>query len=296
MYQKNVSMRFGGPMTPGVKWLMIVNGVVFLIQQIVHIISQTPQGIPSPFDIVFGLSHDGLINSFRIWQPFTYMFLHGGWMHIFFNLIALWMFAGELEIVWGRTKFIRYYLLSGFGAGLFIALMNYFSFVSNEQSLYNPTIGASGAIYAILLAYAVLWPDREVLLYFLFPIKIKYLVLAFGLMEFFGTLSSGAGTGGNISHIGHLGGIISGFILIKFMRNSIVSKKNKVSFFESLKKKNRLNAKKRVIDNRIEAKRIIDELLGKIAKNGMSSLTPEEKKKLEWARKHYYPSNEDILH
>jgi len=222
------------------------------------------------------------------------MFLHGGWMHIFFNLLGLWMFAGELELVWGRTKFIRYYMLSGLGAGLFIALMNYIAFVNYGSSAV--TIGASGAIYAILLAYAILWPDREVLLYFLFPIKIKYLVIAFGLMEFFGTLSASAGTGGNISHIGHLGGIISGFIIIKFIRNTGSSVKTKVSFFERFRKKSRIDKKRKVIDNRIEAKRIIDELLGKIAKNGMSSLTPDEKKKLEWARKHYYPSNDDILH
>ncbi len=288
MYQKNISIRFGGPMTPGVKWLMILNGAVFLVQQIAGLI------IPNGMEFIFGISHDGFINKFMIWQPLTYMFLHGGWMHIFFNLLGIWMFAGELEIVWGRTKFIRYYILSGIGAGLFIALMNYIAFVNFGSSAV--TIGASGALYAILLAYAILWPDREVLLYFLFPIKIKYLVLAFGLMEFFGTLSSTAGTGGNISHIGHLGGIISGFILIRFMRNSSFPKKQGISFFEKFKKKNRLNNKKKVIDARIEAKRIIDELLGKIAKNGMSSLTQDEKKKLEWARRHYYPSNDDILH
>lgn len=288
MYQKNVSMRFGGPMTPGVKWLMILNGAIFLVQQIAALI------VPNMMEAVFGISHGGFIGSFMIWQPFTYMFLHGGWLHIFFNLIALWMFAGELEMVWGRTRFIRYYMLSGFGAGLFIAFMNYLAF--NNYGSSAVTIGASGAIYAILLAYAVLWPDREVLLYFLFPIKIKYLVLAFGLMEFFGTLSSGTGAGGNISHIGHLGGIISGFILIKLMRRSSMAGQKKISFFENLRKRNRLDAKRKVIDNRIEAKRIIDELLGKIARSGMSSLTPEEKKKLEWARKHYYPSNEDILH
>ncbi len=288
MYQKNVSLRFGGPMTPGVKWLMILNGAVFLIQQISGLI------IPNGMEYIFGVSHDGFINNFMIWQPFTYMFLHGGWMHIFFNLLGIWMFAGELELVWGRTKFIRYYMLSGLGAGLFIALMNYIAFINYGSSAV--TIGASGALYAVLLAYAILWPDREVMLYFLFPVKIKYLVLAFGLMEFFGTLSSTAGTGGNISHIGHLGGIISGFMLIRFMRSSKSSNKNKVSFFEKFRKKNRLNKKKKVIDERIEAKRIIDELLGKIARSGMSSLTQDEKKKLEWARRHYYPSTDDILH
>jgi len=288
MYQKNVSIRFGGPITPGVKWLMILNGVVFLIQQVAGLI------IPNGIEYFLGLSHGGFVNNFMIWQPLTYMFLHGGWMHIFFNLLGLWMFAGELEIVWGRNTFLRYYILSGLGAGFFIAFMNYVAFVNYGSSAV--TIGASGAIYAVLLAYAVIWPDREVLLYFLLPVKIKYLVIAFGLMEFFGTLSSSAGAGGNISHIGHLGGIISGFILIKFMKRSGSSKKSKLSFFEEMKKKSRLDSKRKVIESRIEAKKIIDDLLGKIAKNGMSSLTQDEKKKLEWARKHYYPSNEDVLH
>ncbi len=293
MYQKNVNIRIGGPVTPGVKFLMIVNGTVFLIQQFSAIF--VPNG--NLIEGLFGLSHNGFINNLMIWQPFTYMFLHGGWMHIFFNLIGLWMFAGDLEITWGRTKFIRYYLLSGFGAGLFIALMNYVTYVKFGQAAASvTTIGASGAIYAVLLAYAMLWPNREVLLYFILPIKIKYLVFAFGLMEFFGTLSTTAGTGGNISHIGHLGGIISGFLLIKFFNRTKSSSKFKISFIEKLRKQNRLNEKKKVIDTRIVAKKIIDDLLGKIAKSGMNSLTNEEKKKLEWARKHYYSSNDDILH
>jgi len=293
MYQRNVSIRIGGPVTPGVKFLMIVNGTVFLIQQIAGLI--IPDG--NLIEGLFGLSHNGFINSFMIWQPFTYMFLHGGWMHIFFNLIGLWMFAGELEIAWGKSKFLRYYILSGIGAGFFISLMNYIAFIKfGESAALVTTIGASGAIYAVLLAYAMLWPDREVLFYFILPVKIKYLVIAFGLMEFFGTLSSAAGAGGNISHIGHLGGIISGYFLIRFMRSSKSSVKFKKSFIEKFKKQNRLNEKKKVIDTRIVAKKIIDDLLGKIAKNGMNSLTPEEKKKLEWARKHYYSSNDDILH
>lgn len=278
-------------MTSGVKLLMAVNVAVFLVQMIFNKI--IPNGM---MEYIFGLSHDGFIGNFMLWQPFTYMFLHGGWMHIIFNLLGLWMFAGELELVWGRDKFIRYYLLSGIGAGFFIALMNYAVF-NIYGSPYDKivTIGASGAIYAILLAYAVLWPNREVLLYFLIPVKMKYLVLVFGLIEFFSTFSSNPG-GGNISHIGHLGGIITGFLLIKIMRGSASKNNKKISFFENFKKKKRVSSKQKVIDKRIEAKKIIDELLGKIARNGMSSLTQDEKRKLEWARKHYYPSNDDILH
>lgn len=289
MYQRSVNIRFGGPMTPAVKQLMILNGSVFILQQVAGLFS------PNMIEAIFGLSHGGFAQSFMLWQPFTYMFLHGGWLHIFFNLLGLWMFGGELEQIWGKGRFLRYYILSGVGAGLFIALMNYY--VAMQFGSSAVTIGASGAIYAILLAYGLTWPDREVLLYFLFPIKIKYLLIAFGLMEFFGTLSSAAGTGGNISHIGHVGGLIAGFILYRyFMKAKVKSKVVKMSLFKRLTKKLRLKKKQKEIDTRIEAKKIIDDILGKIARNGMSSLTPEEKKKLEWARKHYYPSNEDVLH
>ncbi len=289
MYQRSVNIRFGGPITPAVKQLMILNGAVFLIQQIFNLFSR------NMLEAIFGLSHAGLVQNFMLWQPFTYMFLHGGWFHIFFNLLTLWMFGGELEQIWGKGRFLRYYVISGIGAGLFIALMNYY--VAMQYGASSVTIGASGAIYAILLAYGLTWPDREVLLYFLFPIKIKYLLIAFGLVEFFGTLSTAAGAGGNISHIGHVGGIITGFVLYRsYMKNRSKTKVAKISLFKRLTKNFRLKKKKKQIDTRIEAKRIIDEILGKIAKSGMSSLTPEEKKKLEWARKHYYPSNEDVLH
>jgi membrane associated rhomboid family serine protease len=294
MLQRNVGIRIGGPITPGVKLIMIINGIVFIIQQFADIMM--PKNL---MEYIFGISYLGIFSDLMIWQPLTYMFLHGGWMHIIFNLIGLWMFAGELEIVWGRKKFIRYYIFSGIGAGLFISFMNYIAYTYYGST--PVTIGASGAIYAILLAYAILWPNREVLLYFILPIKIKYLVLAFGIMEFFGTLSSAAGSGGNISHIGHLGGIITGFFLVKYMTESKSQTKKSDSFFDRFNKKSVLNKKSNVIDlkseaKRIEAKRIIDALLEKIAREGMNSLTPEEKKNLEWARKNYYHSDNDTLH
>jgi len=308
MFQRNI--RIGGPITPGVKLIMIINGVVFIIQKFADML--IPDFIIQKFadriipggrlmDYIFGISHWGLFSDLMIWQPLTYMFLHGGWMHIIFNLFFLWMFAGELEIAWGRKKFIRYYIFSGIGAGLFIACMNYIAFTYYNIDPRLPTIGASGAIYALLLAYVMLWPNREVLLYFLLPIKIKYILLALGIMAFFGTIDSARGTGGNISHIGHLGGIITGFFLVKYMQAARTPTESRTqtksgSFFERLSKKYRLDKKRNAIDTRIEAKRIIDTLLEKIAKHGMSSLTPEEKKSLEWARKHYYHSNNDTLH
>lgn len=290
MYGQNVNIRIGGPMTPGVKKLMIINGAIFIFQKIAGIIS------PGTIEQIFGLSHLGLYYQFKIWQIFTYMFLHGSWMHIIFNLLGLWMFAGELEQNWGTKSFIKYYLYCGAGAGFFIMLMNFVVF--SKYSVSPITIGASGAIYAVLLAYGITWPNREILLYFIIPIKIKYLVIGFGLIEFFGTLSTATGTGSNISHIGHLGGIISGLVYIFLIRKSRSrgsSGKNN-GFVGKKIKTARLKKKKQEIETRIKAKKIIDELLAKIAKNGMSSLTDEEKKKLEWARKNYLPEGKETFH
>ena len=175
-----------------VKKLLIINAAIFLVQQFFRIF------MPGYLEDLFGLSHEGLVFQFRVWQVFTYMFLHAGWMHVIFNLLALWMFAGELELLWGSRFFLRFYLLCGTGAGLFIAAMNGIAFQEYGQS--PVTIGASGAIYGILLAYGMTWPNREVLLYFLFPIRMKYLVLAFGLIEFFGTLSTVYGAGKHQPH------------------------------------------------------------------------------------------------
>ncbi|HOO70567.1 MAG TPA: rhomboid family intramembrane serine protease [Spirochaetota bacterium] len=291
MRGQNINIRFGGPITPVVKNLLIINGVIFLIQQFAQLF------MPGFLESVFGLSHEGLVYQFRVWQVFTYMFFHGGFFHIIFNLIALWMFAGELEMLWGSRLFLRYYLISGLGAGIFIACMN--ALVFQRYGASPVTIGASGAIYGILLAYGVTWPNREVLLYFLFPIKMKYLVLVFGLIEFFGSLSTVQGAGGNISHIGHLGGLVTGIVFLMYKRRQsftgtpeIVKNNAFMRFFKSF----RIKRKQRTIDDRIKAKKIIDELLEKIAREGISSLSSEEKKKLEWARKHYYPQGNDTLH
>jgi membrane associated rhomboid family serine protease len=291
MLRQNVNIRIGGPLTPGVKKLLIINAAVFIVQQIAGLF------YPGAMEQLLGLSHQGLVHELKLWQILTYMFLHGGWFHIIFNLLGLWMFAGELEQLWGESYFIRFYLFSGMGAGFFIAVMNFFIY---EKYQVNPlTLGASGALYAILLAYGWTWPNRQVLLYFVIPIKVKYLVLVFGFIEFFGTLSTEAGTGGNISHIGHLGGLISGFVLILIYLKKSGNKmqtEGSNNYFARIIKKRRLRIKNSEIDVRIQAKKIIDELLEKIARQGMSSLSQKEKKDLEWARKHYYPDNDEILH
>lgn len=288
MYGRQTGIQIGGPITPVVKKLMIFNGAIFLIQQVANLIS------PGLMVSLFGLSHVGLFHKFMLWQPLTYMFLHGSWLHIFFNLFGLWMFAGELENTYGSRFFLKFYIYSGIGAGIFIAAMNFLMFTRTGAS--PSTVGASGALYAILLAYGMTWPNRQVMLYFIIPVKIKYLVAVFGLIEFFGTLSSARGLSGNVSHIGHLGGLISGFIILYFASRRDAKKDDRNSMIEEYRKKKRIQKKQEQIDTRIKAKKIIDELLEKIAREGMGALSAQEKKDLEWARKNYYPGKDESIH
>ncbi|MEJ2635143.1 MAG: rhomboid family intramembrane serine protease [Calditrichia bacterium] len=161
-----------GMMTPGVKNLLFANIAVFLVQML------APGLVPIYY---FGLVPVLVIKKLFIWQLVTYMFLHGGFGHIFFNMFALWMFGVELERTWGTREFLKFYFLTGIAAGISMVVFNWGSMV--------PTIGASGAIYGILAAYALFFPDRYVYLYFLFPIKMKYLALILGGLEFLSSYS-----------------------------------------------------------------------------------------------------------
>lgn len=289
-----MQIRIGGPITPVVKIIMILIGIIFIFQQILNI------PLPGYLEEQIGLSYIGLIHELKLWQIGTYMFLHGGWFHVIFNLIGIWMFAGDLEQLWGSRQFLKYFLVTGVGAGVFITIMNYYVFY--RYNISPITIGASGAIYGILIAYGITWPNRTVMIYFILPVKIKYLVLIFGLIEFFGTFSSISGGAGNISQIGHLGGLVTGAIYILFITKSKQLSANRLLFkvshnpVKKALKSVRIEKKKKEIQTRIKAKEIIDMLLEKIAREGMTSLTHEERKLLEWARKHYYPEEKETIH
>ena len=155
--------------------------------------------------LYFGLHPKDVIHfPFFIWQVATYLFLHGGWAHIIFNLLALWMFGSDLERLWGPRRFLFYFFFTGIGAGIFNVLLQ-----PNETTA---TIGNSGAVYGILLAYGLLFPDRQILIWFVIPIKAKWLVLIMGVLEFANSLSL---PGSNISHIAHLGGMLFGFLYLR---------------------------------------------------------------------------------
>jgi membrane associated rhomboid family serine protease len=186
---------FGYGLTLVVKNLMIIMGIVFLLQMFVS----------GWFDLYFGLVPVLVWKKYFLWQLFTYIFLHGGFSHIFFNLLALWMFGGELENYWGAKKFLFYFFFCGVGAGICTVIFSPYQFV--------PTIGASGAIYGLLLAFGWLFPNRLIYIYFLFPIPAKYFVIVFGLIEFF---SSMQGAGGGVAHLTHLGGLLFGLFYMAY--------------------------------------------------------------------------------
>src|SRR4030043_461739 len=185
----------GYGLTPVIKKLMIIMGVVFLLQMVVS----------GRMNLYLGLVPILVWKKYFLWQLATYIFLHGGIGHILFNLLALWMFGGELESYWGSRKFLIYFFFCGIGAAISSVLFSPYQFI--------PIIGASGAIYGILLAFGWLFPNRPIYIYFLFPIPAKYMVILYGLIELFASME---GTGGGIAHLTHLGGLLFGLLYMSY--------------------------------------------------------------------------------
>lgn len=199
--------------TPGIKLLLIANAAVFAVEVLVY----TFWHVPAYNQMItrFGLVPAAVTHGLRIWQPFTYLFLHeiGNIWHILINMFMLWMFGRDLELVWGRDRFLRYYFLTGMGAGLINVLVKTIPVFFGHRASDIPTIGASGAIFGILIANAVLFPDRRVS-FLLIPIQMQMRTIV-GIMiavEFVSTFGSG---GDNVSHICHLGGALVGYLYLR---------------------------------------------------------------------------------
>jgi membrane associated rhomboid family serine protease len=193
-------MRIGPPITPPViKQIMIANALVFLAQQVAPETTLYGSIIPMAF-WQFGY----------LWQPFSYMWLHADFWHIAMNMFMLWMFGSQLALAWGPKRFLRFYLICGVGAGLIIASYPYLMMGVHPEGLTARTLGASGAIYGVLLGYSLTWPDRTIMLIFP-PVAFRAIWLIPGLFVM-SMLSQG---GQNISHIGHLGGVIVGWIYLR---------------------------------------------------------------------------------
>jgi membrane associated rhomboid family serine protease len=189
-----------------VKWLIIVTSAVFVLTYVpLQIFNSEYFAYPFAW---LALRPDDVIRRFYLWELVTYLFLHGGWFHIIFNMFALWMFGSDLERLWGGKKFLFYYFLTGIGAGILDVTLN---------ALFHPgipsaTIGCSGAVYGLLLAYGMIFPDRLIYLYMIIPIKAKWFVIIMGAIEF---VSSFSGPGSGVSHVAHLGGMLFGFLYLR---------------------------------------------------------------------------------
>jgi len=202
------------PLTKVVKYLIIINIAVWFVFQIL-----IEQYIFPNFDftLYFGLVPQNIFLNFFVWQFGSYMFLHdtSNIMHLMFNMFTLWWVGSELELKWGSKKFLSYYLACGIGAGLiyFIGVFLYYLTSGNVIPLQIPVIGASGAIFGLMLAYGILFGDREVLFMFVFPMKARMFIAVLGFIELSMLLSQGL-AGGHVANLAHIGGIISGYIYL----------------------------------------------------------------------------------
>jgi membrane associated rhomboid family serine protease len=197
----NFSYSFGpGPCTPAVKYLIIANiaGFVltFFVQELVLLLGITPAEV---------------IGRLRIWQVVTYLFVHGGPGHLLINMLTLWMVGVDLERRWGTRFFTQYYFVTGVGAALTQIALGLLPLGIGRHFYYVNVIGASGAIYGLLLAYALYFPHRQFLMFFIFPVQARYFVMILGGIA----LVLGLGSSGGVAHFAHLAGIVIGYLYLK---------------------------------------------------------------------------------
>lgn len=204
------------PLTKVVKYLIIANVTIWLFFQVIL------EGYFSfNFDmtVYFGLVPQNIFLNFFVWEFGTYMFLHDvtNPMHLVFNMFTLWMIGGELEQKWGSKGFLKYYLASGIGAAViyFVTVVGYYFMTGHVTPMQIPVVGASGAIFGLLLAYGILYSERQMLFMFMFPIKAKWFVTVIGLIELSMLMSRGL-AGGQVANLAHLGGLLAGFLYLKF--------------------------------------------------------------------------------
>ncbi|MFP5519341.1 MAG: rhomboid family intramembrane serine protease [Bdellovibrionia bacterium] len=207
-----VQMNMAVPLTPVVKILLFATvGIWFFLQVLLEGFAKIP------FTSIFGLYPHQVLFDWHIWQVFTYQFLHSNSVtHILFNMLMLWFFGAELEQRWGSRFFAIYYLMSGVGAALIYILgMAIYAAVTGAQAgLYIPVIGASGSVFGLMLAHGLLFGERIIYFFMLFPMKTKFFVLIMGLVQIASMMTSSV-AGGEVAYLAHLGGLVAGFILLK---------------------------------------------------------------------------------
>ena len=262
---------FGGGLSSAIKILIVANVAVFFLEALLELEAQ--------FNMFFGLVPKYVWSKLYIWQPFTYMFLHGGIWHLFINMLVLWMFGSEIERYWGRKEFLGFYFITGIGSGILTALFSLNSTI--------PVVGASGAIYGVLLAYGLMFPNRVIYLYFFIPVKVKYFVLFIGGIAFISSLTNSASA---VSHLTHLSGMVIGFIYMKsnVRISQLGDSLNNFKIKRQVKKAERV---RRSYDNVMHE---VDIILDRINEVGYENLTEDEKQRLEEASKVISKDKRDI--
>lgn len=259
----------GGAIPPVIKWLIITNLAVFFLQSILEIFF----GIR--ISAIFGFVPAYFVHKLFLWQIVTYMFLHGGIFHVFFNLLGLWMFGGEVESVMGSKNFLKFYMACGVFAALCTLALDFNSAI--------PVIGASGAIYGILTAFGLMFPERVItlLLFFVIPVraKAKYFAIGFAVLTFFQSLFLSAS---GIAYVAHLGGILFAFLYFKnilHLRTLIENPSLQPSLWSPNKKRQEDD-----IPRDVYISEEVDPILEKISRQGIHSLTRKERKILQKAK------------
>ena len=239
-----------------IKILVSINFGIFLLQAL----SKSER----LFFPLFGLVPKLVWSDLMIWQPFTYMFFHGGVWHVLINMFVLWMFGSELERIWGRDRFLKFFFITGVGSGLITMLFSL-------QSM-TPVVGASGSVYGVLLAYGLTYPNRRVYLYGIIPIKSIWFVFGIGLMAFLSSFKNIS----EISHLTHISGMLIGYLLLKkpIDWSSLWFRMRKRTLEYRIMKEEKKLVEKNKIENDV------NKILDKINREGYDSLTENEAERL----------------
>ena len=252
----------------GMQILLIINISIFLLMEFLLISNH------SLHDSIFynlALVPNDVYPGLELWQCITYLFLHGGIIHLLFNMLGLWFLGYELEKLWGKNNFLAYYFITGSGAALFTVMYN-ITFTNS----YIPIVGASGAVYGLLLAYGILFPNRIIYIYGIFPVKVKNAVILLGLVAFFYSITMQES---GISHITHLAGMIVGLGYLLYWKNQ----KKSMRIIKTTQQNSNLEHDLR--------KKHIDEILDKVNALGWDALSKEDKEYLQKESEHYYDIN-----
>jgi membrane associated rhomboid family serine protease len=235
-----------------IRWIIIISGLMLVAQQFAG-----RWLVP-----YLGLVPAQVIEHYWVWQPITYLFLHGGLFHWLFNMFILWMFGAELERRWGTVEFLKFFFITGLGAALCVLILSPHS--------YSPTIGASGSVFGLIVAFAMLYPDAVLYMYFLIPMKAWQAAILFAFIELFAGMDGG---GQGIARFAHLGGMLTGFLYLRFSGDMTIQFK---SWARAFKPKPRAPVEFHEVTDELVTR--VDHILDKVLKDGVESLTPEEKR------------------